>query len=243
MDILCNKIFKHIDIRKIALDIVFYSLGSYIFLRSYWIVFLSFVIIALGMFKTKYYQKNSTHKCFRLFIQFLNQIHAHISVGKSFKNALREVAYQKKTQSLIPFFLEIEKHLTLNPSDDEIYALIEKEFPFKETYQLTQLIKQGEYMGSQTASTLSAVLESLYKKNKMLLETERIIFQKKLEQSILILAPLVMVGFLHRIAPDFIGISYESIRGYTLLLISYLLLVIMKFVSEKLVDLTEVYDE
>lgn len=79
-------------------------------------------------------------------------------------------------------------------------------------------------------------LENLYTKFKAVNEAKLTVYQKKLEHSILCIAPLIVILFVQNISGEFLKILYQSSKGYFIILISLILLLTMKIVGRQIVE-------
>lgn len=222
---------------KIIGDTVFFTLGFWFFFKSIILCILSFVTILSLTLLTSYYNNSKFERDFFDFIDFLNGLYSNLSVGMTLSYAVKEIDEKKAPPRMEPFLVDIKKAITYGNDGESFYTFILNQFQIEEAQLMVQMLKQSQVTGASQSVIIGSILEQLRVKNKIKREVKSILFQKQLEQKILSIAPIGIIAFMNSIQPEYLQPLYNSLKGRGIMLVSFLIIVAMKFFSEKLVQI------
>jgi tight adherence protein B len=95
----------------------------------------------------------------------------------------------------------------------------------------------GRQLGVDPAFITGKTLEIIAYKQQIVSEIHRILYQKKMEQMILVFAPIVIVVFVSSLSPDYLAILYETSMGRIIMTLALALIILMKVISERIVKI------
>lgn len=228
-----------INIKSLILDLMFYPVGIKFFFDSTILAIIaSFMILILLMTK-KCYRSDSYLSTFNALLEFLNHINTYLSVGYSFKNAIMKFDEQDGShpEHLCETMKALQNIIVFNGTDQKLFEILNNRYPIKETESFQRLMHQAIIAGSQSSYIVNVTLDLLYMKNKTQLEVELILFQKKLEQMILCMAPLGIIGFIKITSSQYLTILYTTLPGRLIMMFAFGILIIMKITSDHIVKI------
>lgn len=222
---------------KVMGDLCFFTLGFWFFFKSFILCVIAFLTIVGLIIFTKLYDASKEEKDFFEFVDFLNVLYSNLSVGMTLSHAVMEMDENKTTPRLIDFLVEIKKSVTYGNDTESFYTAITTRFHIEEAQLMVQMLKQSQITGASRSIIVGAILEQLRVKNKIKREIKSILFQKQLEQKILSIAPVGIIAFMNSIQPDYLQPLYTSLMGRGIMLMSFTIVVVMKVISEHLVQI------
>ncbi len=230
---------EEINIKSVILDLIFYPVGVKFFFNSTSLSILAAVIIILLLVTRKCYKSDSYSSTFNAFLDFLNHMNTYLSVGYSFKNSI--IKFDENDGShpdhLCVTMKALQNVIAYNGTDQKLFDILLEQYPIKETESFQNLMHQALLAGSQSSYIVNVTLDLLYLKNKTQSEVELILFQKKLEQMILCLAPLAIIGFIKLTSSQYLSILYSTLPGRLIMLFAFGILILMKLVSDHIVKI------
>lgn len=113
---------------------------------------------------------------------------------------------------------------------------IDKIFHIEECRLYIEMLKLGEKTGASASKITEITLNNLYTKFRTVSEARLIIYQKKIEQRILSIAPILIIIFIGISGGAFLEILYASTIGRFIMTISFFMLITMKIVGVKIVE-------
>lgn len=223
---------KTIDLHRLILDMLFFGLSFYCFYNQILLSFFSLILlVALALRKRAYVKSLHTHY-FNGFIDFLNHLDAHLSVGLNFKRAVL-MCSESGANDVRAF----GKIIQMNGTDQDLFEAIQNAFPIAETSQFVILVRQAVLTGVSISKIVSITLERMHLKYKLEKEVELILFQKRLEQGILCIAPLFIILLVRNMSPNYLSGMYGDWPGRVVMTIAFGFLILMKALSEKIVKI------
>lgn len=230
---------EEINIKSAVLDLVFYPIGIKFFFDSTVLSILATIIILLLIITRKCYCSDTYSNTFNAFVEFLNHMNTYLSVGYSFKNTI--IIFDENDGShpvhLCITMKALQNVIAFNGTDQKLFDILLKQYPIKETESFQNLMHQALLAGSQSSYIVNITLDLLYLKNKTQSEVELILFQKKLEQMILCLAPLAIIGFIKLTSNQYLSILYSTLPGKLIMLFAFGILILMKLISDHIVKI------
>lgn len=229
---------KEIDWIKFLTDIVFYGLGSLLFFNSVLISMIAISLVMYLLFAKELYKKSNEIRRFNHFVDFLNQLHANLSVGIQFNNAILNLKESHFHEELGVFIMDLKKIIQYSGAPNDIYKAIIDQFKLEEANVFVQLLQQATETGTQVAGVVNITLEQLYFKSNIRRTVESIIFQKKLEHSLLVMAPLMILIFLRITSGGYIEVLYTQIEGRVIMALAFATITFMKWLGHKLTNIS-----
>lgn len=224
-------------IPKFTLDFFYYNFGYYFFYKDiYGCLIISLIMVTLFI-KSKIYNKSIEDLHFFEFIDFLNALYSHLSVGMTWSASVLELDHSAHSKHLNQIILDVKKTVAYAQNDDLVYEKIDEGFTIIESTLFVQMLKQSKYTGFAISDIVGIILEQLQLKTKLKREIQTILFQKKLEQSILSVAPILILACIQYMQPSYLDPLYENIKGRLIMTLAFTIILFMKFFSEKIVQI------
>jgi Flp pilus assembly protein TadB len=230
--------FKNTNYKNVIIDAIFYGFGSYLFFDSLLLGVLVLIPIGLLIYYKKAYQSDLYYKNFSGFIEFLNHINAHLSVGLTFKNSIINFnASKDQSRQLAEIMHALHRIMNVNGTTGSLMKEIETAYPIEEAKIFTNLMGTAITSNVQSAYIVNKTLDILYLKKETYQEVELILFQKKMEQAILCMAPLAIIAFIRTSASEYLEILYTTLQGRGIMAFAFVLLILMKLISDYIVKI------
>ncbi len=229
------KFFKHdVDYLKLIFDMLFMLLAGIAFFNSLIVVVIAIAVTLFWCYRFKTYGKDKSNFHLDAFIDFLNQINSNMSLGVGFETAiLQSASMLKADDSYVSKALHaLSRDINMGVSAFEHLALL---FPIVETERYGKMMISGKKTGANPSEITGITIDKLYLKHKINHEILTIIFQKKLEQIILSLAPMLVILMIRFSTPEYLSILDHTAIGKLIMSFAFALILLMKLVSEKLV--------
>ncbi len=229
---------REMKIKSLILDLIFYPMGIYLFFnRLIPVVIAVFAIMLLAKLKLAY-KKDLYTDHFNGFMDFLNYLSSHISIGQTVKYAILNFSPTAMHPSTLQnTLIKLKKNLILNGSTSDFSKIIAEAYPIGETHTFNEQIQLAIHSNSQSLFIVNKTLDVLFLKKETYEEIEMILFQKKLEQMILCLAPLFIIIFIRATSSEYLSVLYDTIPGQIIMGLSFGLLIVMKHVSDRIVQI------
>lgn len=232
-------LYKRLNLSSIFFDGLFIILAATCFYNHHLltcILMIGFIVLVL---RTSRYHKNNQPFYLDAFIDFLNDINANLWLGMGFDTAITTAskslnASKSYTSSAIH---AISHAILIGVKMDVILEKVIEYYPISEANQFTQLMALSRETGSNPSQIANITLDKLHMKYKIRKEIENILFQKRLEQTILCLAPMVIILFIRLSAPDYLSVLYTTLVGRITMTFALSLILIMKGLSEHIVKI------
>lgn len=229
--------FKPLDMLRIVFDMVFIILAIWAFYSSPLLIVLSIVAFTFVAIKTSIYKRDMSTFYLDAFIDFLNHVNASLGFGMGFDSAV--VALSKSLSGDLSHsskaIIGLSRAICLGVQDETLYEQLVAFFPIPEAQLYARMINLSKTTGACTTSITNSVIEKLYMKFKVNTEIAMILYQKKLEQTILCMAPMFIILFIRSSSPGYMDILYTTALGRIVMTAAFALILIMKALSEKLV--------
>lgn len=200
------------------------------------------LIAALAVFAvyrhTRYYSADKYALYLDSFIDFLNFVNSGLSAGLTFETAINEskTTIQQDVTYTQAVFAKLREAIRIGIVGSELYDELDKWYPIEDCKLYTKMLKLSKKTGASMRSVTEVALSNLYSRYKTVNEARLIMYQKKLEQMILCIAPLFVILFVKSSSGDFIQIMYTSALGRIVMTASFAMLIIMKSVGRKIVE-------
>lgn len=232
--------FKELDLMHFFFDLTFYILGIIAFYNNYTLFPVPLIsMVALTKYK-QFYKRNKAREISQHLIEFLNYINSNLSIGMSFEQAI--LSYEKDHFSTFDHemkakFEKLINAIKMGMSRDQLLSILETVFPIRDTKRFSTMLRQSMRTGANQSFIVSITLDKLYVKHRTESEIELILFQKKTEQMILCIAPMFIILMIRQMSPEYLTPLYSSLLGHIIMTISFTLLILMKVISRKIIQI------
>lgn len=176
------------------------------------------------------------------FRDFLNSLTASMNTGYAVENAFRE-AYQELAElygknSFIPKELARMLHqMKLNRPAEEVLEEFGKRSGLEDARNFASIFKIAKRSSGNLASIMSNTAETIGKKLETQREIQKLIQEKRYEQKIMNLMPLVMILYLRMGNREFMSILYTTLAGRAVMTVCLLLYLLAYYLAERIVNI------
>ncbi|MBF4691850.1 type II secretion system F family protein [Fusibacter ferrireducens] len=234
------KYLKSKDFRIIFFDLTFYILGIKSFYNSFLLLPLPVIVIAILIKFSRRYDRNYASEISFQLIEFLNYINSNLSIGMSFEHAI--LSYEKDRYSSFDDnmrrrFEKLINAIRMGVSQEQLLGVLETVFPIRDTKRFASMLIQSMKTGANQSFIVSITLDKLYIKHKTESEIQMILYQKKTEQMILCMAPMLVILMIRGMSPEYLMPLYTEVIGRMIMTFSFSLLVAMKLISKKIIQI------
>jgi len=232
-----KKLLK-IDLFRLSFDVLFVFLAALCFYSNFFVTVLSVTVILIYALKSSHYDKNLEMFYLNHFIDFLNQINSNLCIGMGFDTSVitsAKILTHDNSYSTHAIH-QLSNSIKIGINTHELFQQLQKLFPIQEAQLFCRMMQMSKETGSNPSEITEITIDKLYLKHKITDEIETILYQKKLEQSILCLAPMFIILFIKTSSPEYLSMMYQSLAGTLMMTVALLLVLIMKFISEKIVS-------
>lgn len=224
-------------IPKFTLDFFYYNFGYYFFYKDIFGCIIISLIMCIVFLKSRLYNKSIEDIHFFEFVDFLNALYSNLSVGMTWSASVLELEHHSHSKHLNQVILNVKKATAYAQNDELVYTEIDQGFAIVESSLFVQMLKQSKYTGFAISDIVGIILEQLQLKTKLKREIQTILFQKKLEQSILSVAPILILACIQYMQPSYLEPLYQNFQGRAIMTLSFSIILFMKFFSEKIVQI------
>lgn len=218
---------KSAGITAMIMFLVYRSVWAVIFFPVVWI------------FQTKIeQQKEKEERNMRLQVEFLQGIvvlNSALQAGLSMENAWREV--EKETKMLYgdssEFYIaikEINQKVAHNNPIEKLFLEYAYKTKIEDMIQFAELMEFGKRTGSNWKKIMDGTVYQMTERQGARQEIEVMMAEKKMEQQIMNVVPIGLLGFLQISAWDYMSILYHNLFGVivmTLFLAGYILAILL----------------
>ena len=232
------KLFHDIDWIRFNFDLAFICLSIIAFYEGSLLLIFTITCFIFYAFYTNYYHKNRAAFYLDSFIDFLNQINANLCIGMGFETSIinssqllkNDLSYSSQT------IHTLNKTIRMGVSSERLFEKVCDAFPIYEATLFSRMMHLSKDTGANPSEITRIIIDKLYLKHRVSNEIEIILFQKKMEQSILCLAPMLIILFIKASAPDYLDIMYHTILGKMIMTVAFSLILMMKLISERIIQ-------
>lgn len=130
----------------------------------------------------------------------------------------------------------MQRALDMGIASNELYEMLYHRYPISECRLYVDMLILSSKTGASMNHVTETALENLYTKFKAVNEAKLAVYQKKLEHTILCIAPLGVILFVQNISGEFLKVLYQSASGLWVIGIAFVLLLTMKLVGRRIVE-------
>ncbi len=176
------------------------------------------------------------------FKDFLNSLAASMHAGYAVENAFRE-AYQEMAElygknALIPRELaRMLRQMKLNRPAEEVLEEFGRRTGLEDARNFANIFKTAKRSSGNLAAIMSNSAETIGKKLETQREIQVLVQEKRYEQKVMNLMPLIMILYLRLGNGDFMEILYTTVSGRVLMTICLIVYLAAYYMAEKIVDI------
>ncbi|MBS7528242.1 hypothetical protein KHM83_16255 [Fusibacter paucivorans] len=222
-----------LDLSALIYDLAFFISGIAVFYHTLWCIPIGIVIIFLKLRLLHAFKKSNELLYLESFIDFLNHLNSQLSVGMTFEKALLSLENSRNAGKLTHLMHTVK----LGATAERLYQSMRETFPIEDCSQYCDLLLTGRQLGVDPAFITGKTLEIISYKQQIVSEIQRILYQKKMEQMILVFAPVAIVVFVSSLSPDYLSVLYETEIGRLIMTFALSLIILMKVIAERIVKI------
>lgn len=169
-----------------------------------------------------------------------------LKTGYSVSNALKESykdmvsMYGRNSYICEELRIMISK-IKLNVREEDIFKDFAKRTGLREAILFSRIFSVAKRTGGNMTEVIRSVTDSIVLKENVREEIEVSITEKKTEQKIMTLIPMVLILYVKMMSPDFLNIMYETNAGRIVMTICLVLYILAFLWAQKIVEFNEEY--
>ena len=169
-----------------------------------------------------------------------------LKTGYSVSNALKESykdmvsMYGRYSYICEELRIMISK-IKLNVREEDIFKDFAKRTGLREAILFSRIFSVAKRTGGNMTEVIGSVTDSIVLKENVREEIEVSTTEKKTEQKIMTLIPMVLILYVKMMSPDFLNIMYETNAGRIVMTICLVLYVLAFLWAQKIVEFNEEY--
>lgn len=226
------------DKSKLILDLIFYGLAFVAFYHS---VVASVVAMGCIVFLYRFsrcYDRDPYADHLNSLIDFLNQVNSNLSTGMSLESSIMEMNPEQIASE--PYLKDsvayLQNAISIGINGSDLLDEIDSCYPIEDCRLYTEMLRTGKRTGASVHHITEVTLSNLYTRFQTVSEAQLILYQKKMEQMILCVAPILIIMFIDFSSGELLEMLYDSLLGRGIMTLSFGLLILMKSVGRKIVE-------
>ena len=207
-----------------------------LFYRSFWAVLLFPVICFLELWQARKNGAEKRENQLRAeFLQGIKVLNASLQAGFSMENAWKEVekeiryVYGERSE-FYQELREINQRTAHNTPIEKLFMEFAYRCKLEEMIQFAELLEFGKRSGGNWKQIIDVTVNQMMERQEVKQEIEVMVAEKKMEQEIMNLLPLGILGFLQFSAWDYMQVLYHNWLGViamSLFLVSYVVAILL----------------
>lgn len=176
------------------------------------------------------------------FLSGMRSLNSALQAGLSMERAFCEV--EKETKLLYGetdlFYKEIKElnhSVAMNISIETLFVEFANRTGMEDVIQFAEVFSYGKRSGGNWKQIIDATVYRMNEKYEVKKQIEVMIAEKKLEQQVMNVMPLAIIGFLQMFSWEYISILYHSVFGICIMTIALLIYLGALCLSEKLLEI------
>lgn len=207
-----------------------------LFYRSLWGILLLPLVFFFETERIRQEKKKERENLFReAFLHGIGVLNHSLQAGFSMENAWREVERETKALygSSSEFYHEIKninQRVAHNLPIEKLILEMAYRCRIDDVIQFAELMEFGKRSGSDWKKIIDVTVGQMMEKNVAVQQIEVMVAEKKMEQQVMNIIPLGLLGFLQFFAWDYLSILYHNWFGViamTIFLIGYVLAILL----------------
>lgn len=211
-----------------------------LFYRSIWAVFLfPLVLFFLGKQAKKKGVEAQREQLQKEFVNGISVLNSSLQAGLSMENGWKEV--EKETRILYgdaSFFYqeirELNRLVAHNVPIEKLFLELAYKFKLEEMMQFAELLEYGKRSGSNWKKIIDVSVHRMTERYEAKQQIEIMVAEKKMEQQIMNIMPLVVLAFLQFSAWDYMSALYHNWFGCISMSVFLVLYIVAIQLSERI---------
>lgn len=190
-----------------------------LFYRSFWAVLLFPAICFLELWQARKNGAEKRENQLRAeFLQGITVLNASLQAGFSMENAWREVEKEIRylygeSSEFYQALREINQRTAHNTPIEKLFMEFAYRCKLEEMIQFAELLEFGKRSGGNWKQIIDVTVNQMMERQEVKQEIEVMVAEKKMEQEIMNLLPLGILGFLQFSAWDYMQVLYHNWFG------------------------------
>lgn len=216
---------------------------AWLFYRSVWAVVLFPFLYRLVKEKLKQSGKEKREAFFMdAFLNGIRTLNSSLQAGISMEGSFKEV--EKETKILYGdkslFYLEmveLNHSVDMNVSVEKLFLELANRTGMEDVMQFAEVLEYGKRSGGNWKQIIDATVYRINEKCEVRKQIEVMIAEKKLEQQVMNILPLGILGFMQIFSWDYMSVLYHNWFGVLVMTIALGLYVFALYVSERILQI------
>lgn len=187
------------------------------------------------------HEDNCKRKIRAEFKDCLLQVSGNLNAGYSLENAFVQITKDKNISEsvyMLPELKRIAIGLSCNRRIEDMLMEFGEKTCIEEIREVANLIVMAKVHGGNIIHLIRQAAANLSERQSVELEISTMVAAKKLEGSIMVLMPFVIVIFMRLTNPSYMAILYESFLGHVLMTVCLILVLVSWIVINKIMKLS-----
>ena len=148
----------------------------------------------------------------------LQTLEAHLNVGYSMENAIKETKRElltlyKNTDAVVKEFTYMSRQLNLNVTAEQAWKNMADRVKLPSVDNFVVVFVQAKRSGGDSISIIKKTIRHLSERAEIKAEIDTIIAARKLEFQIMTVIPIGIIAYMRISFPEFMDILYETLLG------------------------------
>lgn len=223
---------------------VFVWIVSFVFYQN---IFISLLLTPMGLIylpvKRKEIIKKRREELNMQFKEMLYSVSSSLGAGRSIESAFIDaikdlsISYPEGDAYIIKELECIKRRLTLNETIESALEDLANRSKIEDIKSFVDVFKTCKRTGGNLVQVIRNTSDIIGDKISTRQEIDTILAQRKFEQKVLNVLPIVMIFILSSTSPEFMEPIFNSIAGRATMTVSVILLGIAYFISKKVMDI------
>ncbi len=233
---------KLVLLKDCLLGALSFSIISYVFYRSIYIMLLFFLIgISYGYLNIGNREEKRKKQLLVSFNDLLSFMYSSLLSGNSFRNSLdqgiNEIENINNEDELILYLDKLILNINTGINEVEAWRIFSHEIDLEECYEFVDVLEQTYNSGGQITKVINRTCQILSDKIDLLLEVDLLLSSKKFEFKIMMIAPVILLGLISFSSSGYMEILYTSIVGRIAMSIVLILMIIAYLIGKQIIKI------
>lgn len=154
----------------------------------------------------------------RQFYDALQMMEAHLNVGYSIENAIKETKNEllllyKSSDVIVKEFVYMSRQLNLNVTAEQVWKNMADRVKMPSVDNFVTVFVQAKRSGGDSISIIKTTIRHLNERAEVKAEIETMITARKLEFQIMTFIPFGIIAYMRASFPEFMQVLYETFFG------------------------------
>lgn len=165
-----------------------------------------------------------------------------MNVGYSVENAIQEsykemVVLYGRSSYICNELLEIIRKIELNSTVEQAFNDFAKRVSIDEITLFSQIFNVAKRTGGNMASLIQMVANNISESFRIGEEISVSISEKRLEQRVMSVVPIGIIGYINVTSPGFLDVMYETVAGKIIMSVVLVVYIIAVLMSERIMQI------